>query len=185
MFSNSGLKFPKFENFDPLSENIDHPIWQLLLSIEKIRALFEQLQNLLNNVFLLTQSLFSAITIQWNMLDSSKAIHATCIQEKIIKATGMFSRTNIYTYFSESIGKEKFPNSQKWASITPAFRKGPCNSKLIINQCICLQYFLRNFRSFYKTNFKFSFATSYQSFRVVLVKRTKLLINDACDLERC
>ena len=47
------LKILRFQNFDPLSENIDLLLWKLLVSIENIQALLQWFQNVLKNIFLL------------------------------------------------------------------------------------------------------------------------------------
>ena len=69
------------------------------------------------------------------MLASSKTMQATTeIPVKLVKGNSIFFVKQICAYFNESIGKEKFSNCLKLVIVTPVFKKGARNSKIITDQ---------------------------------------------------
>ena len=88
-FSNTliNLKIQKLENFDPLSENIDHPTLKVIVKYRKHPSAIAIASEFTKGCFS-----FYTITIEYalnklvcSMLDSSKDIQATNIPIKIKK----------------------------------------------------------------------------------------------------
>ena len=117
------LKIPKFENSDPFSENIDHP----LRTTVKYRKHPSISQNLLKNLPILLTRLLWKFHSKKSVC--SKAIQATDIPVKVIKGKSIFLAEQKCAFFIESISKQKFPNFLQLANITPGFKKGTRTSK--------------------------------------------------------
>ena len=119
-FSNAviNLKISKFENFDPLLENIENILWKLLLNIENIQALLQWFKECFSFNTITTEGALKEIS----MLDSWKVMEATNIPIKVIKVNSIFFAEQIWAYFDGCICKGKFPNCLKLANIKPVFR---------------------------------------------------------------
>ena len=129
-FSNAvNLKITKFENFDHLSENIDHTTLKAIVKNGK-----HPIINAIASEFIKECFSFNTITIEnalkeISMIDSSKTIQATDIPVKKIKDNRNSFAEITCAYFNESIGKQKFPNCLKLANITLVFKKGALTSE--------------------------------------------------------
>ena len=92
------------------------------------------------SIIAITSEFTKTITIkdalkEISMLASSKTMQATEIPVKLVKGNSIFFFVEqICAYFNESIGKEKFPNCLKLVIVTPVFKKGARNSKIITDQ---------------------------------------------------
>ena len=77
------LKIPKFENFDPFSENIDHPL-KAIFTYRKHPSIIAIVSEFTKECFS-----FNTITVEINILDNSKAIQAIRIPVKVIKGVSI------------------------------------------------------------------------------------------------
>ena len=121
------------------------------------------------------------------MLDSSKAIYATDIPVIVKKVNSIFLQ-NKYALISINLLVKKNFQIVWNQPISHLFsRRVYVLQKIITDQWVYYQYFLRYLRKFYKSNFSCSVTISYQSFTGVFGKvwHAEILINDAGVLERC
>ena len=123
------LKTPQFENFDPLSENVDHLTLKIIVKYRSHPSVIAIASEFAKECFS-----FNTITIEntlkeISMIDSSKTLQTIDIPVKVIKGNSNFFAEQICAYFNESIDKQKFPNCLKLANIRPVFKKGARTSK--------------------------------------------------------
>ena len=125
-FSNAviNLKILKFENSDPLSENIKHPL-KTIVKYRKHPSVIAIVPEFTNECFFNTITIEDALK-EISMSDSSKFMHAMDLPVKVMKGSSIFLQ-NKYAFIS--ISKEKFPDCLKLADITPVFKKTARTSK--------------------------------------------------------
>ena len=82
------LKIPKFGNFDPFSENIDHPL-KAILKYRKHPSIIAIVSEFTKQCFSFNTITVEVALKEINMLDNSKAIQATDTPVKVIKGVSI------------------------------------------------------------------------------------------------
>ena len=129
-FSNVvNLKISKFENFDHLSENIDHPTLKAIVKNRNHPIVIAIASEFTKECFSFNTIIIENALKEISMIESSKTIQAADIPVKKIKDNSNSFAEITCAYFSESIGKQRLPNCLKLANITLVFKKGARTSK--------------------------------------------------------
>ena len=102
-----------------------------------------------------------------NGLGANKAVQDTDIPVKVLKENANFFAEQITLQFIEGVCSSKFPESFKFANITPAFKRGSRNLKGNYRPISILPVTSKKFEKLMCNNFQIILIIYFQNFNVV------------------
>ena len=135
-FSNAvkNLKIPAFQDADPHTDNISHPIFKAIVKYRNHPSIIAIKDFNKNSSFDFCRVSVEDIVKEIKKLSTRKATQSTDLPVKILKENSDVFGSYIHDFFNYCVDKGDSPSILKMANITPVFKKG------VYLVCLKVQY---------------------------------------------